>query len=515
MRITLLDLHSGEAQLRSKLLKLLTLFILGNLIAAAAELPYGGWIQIPLLSILWWRLSLLKDSSLKHYFLASLVFGIGYFVVGLWWLYISLHDIGGINSLFSSMAVFLLSAYVALYFSIACLSIRFFKNSYLSGLLIASAWVLSEYLRGELFTGFPWMGLAETQVNGPFAAIAPFFGGLACTFLAVYTSWQILQLKKNPLHYVSTLSVVGLIVFASGFWVFTKPIGAPLKVELIQGNFAQSMFFNPEGVLKQIHFYSTAMMQSQAELVIAPETAFSWPENSLPIGLIENLQKFSDTTHSNLLFGVIGRDPSPRVGREFSNRALGLSPSTDSYRYDKDHLVPFGEFIPPGFHWFVNAFNVPLSDFARGGGSQDNLTIYRKNQDPVYAAITICYEDVFGGELAGRIRNNPKQTNLLINLTNLAWFGNSQAPTQQLRLSQLRSLETGLPALRATNTGITAVLGADGKVLASLPEFTQASLSAQVQPYAGKTPYVMWGNLPILSISCLLLIWGLIRHRRF
>jgi apolipoprotein N-acyltransferase len=215
------------------------------------------------------------------------------------------------------------------------------------------------------------------------------------------------------------------------------------------------------------------------------------------------------------LFGVIGRESAPQNNREFSNRALGLSPSSPTYIYDKSHLVPFGEFIPPGFHWFVNAFSVPLSDFARGRMDQPNFTISRANQDPIYAAITICYEDVFGGELASRLRNNSKPTNLLINLTNLAWFGDSQASTQQLRLSQLRSLETGLPALRATNTGITAVLGPDGQVLKALPEFTQATLSTQVQAYSGKTPYVIWGNLPILGISCLLLLWGLIRHRRF
>jgi len=511
----LVDLHASNKLPSSNVIALLTLFILGVFIAGAAELSCGGWVQIPLLSIVWWRLGLIKDYPLKTYFFYSLAFGLGYFVVGLWWLYISLHDIGGINSVFSCMAVFLLSIYVSLYFSIACLSIRIFKNSYVSGLLLASSWALSEYLRGELFTGFPWMGFAEAQVNGPFAAIAPFFGGLACTFLAVYTSWQILEARKHLLHYLTTLIVIALITVGSGFWIFTKPIGEPLKIELVQGNFAQSMFFNPEGVLKQIHFYSTAMMQSQAELVIAPETAFSWPEGSLPLGLIENLQNFANNSYSNILFGVIGRDPNPRDGREFSNRALGLSPSGNSYRYDKNHLVPFGEFIPPGFHWFVNAFSVPLSDFARGGDAQDNLVIYRKKQDPIYAAVTICYEDVFGGELASRIRNNPKPTNLLINLTNLAWFGNSQAPTQQLRLSQLRSLETGLPALRATNTGITAVLGPNGKVLKALPEFTQGSLSAEVQAYSGKTPYVTWGNFPILSISCLLLIWGLIRHRRF
>jgi apolipoprotein N-acyltransferase len=203
------------------------------------------------------------------------------------------------------------------------------------------------------------------------------------------------------------------------------------------------------------------------------------------------------------------------MGREFSNRALGLSPSNQPYLYDKNHLVPFGEFIPPGFHWFVNAFSVPLSDFVRGGEDQENFLIQRPNQESIFAAITICYEDVFGGELASRIHNSTTPTNLLINLTNLAWFGDSQASSQQLRLSQLRSLETGLPALRATNTGITSVLDPNGKILASLPEFTQASLITQVQAYSGKTPYVRWGNLPILSLSCILLIWGLIRYRRF
>jgi apolipoprotein N-acyltransferase len=511
----LVDLYSGKTHQKLNVSALLTLFVLGASLALTAELPYGGWIQIPLLSIIWWRLSLLKDGSIKQYFFSSLIFGSGYFVVGLWWLYISLHDIGGMNALLSGVAVFLLSAYVSLYFSAACLSIRIFKSSHVSGLFLGASWAVSEYLRGEIFTGFPWMGFAEAQVNGPFAAVAPYFGGLACTFLAVYASWQIFQLNKYPRYCASTLALVCLMTIGSSFWSFTKPIGEPLKVELVQGNFPQSMFTNPEGVLKQIHFYSNAMMQSRAELVISPETAFAWPATDLPTGLIENLQNLSNNTQSNLLFGVIGRHTNPNNGREFSNRALGLSPAQDTYQYDKNHLVPFGEFIPPGFRWFVNAFSVPLSDFARGGDAQDNFIIRRQKQDPLYAAITICYEDVFGGELASRIRNNHQPTNLLINLTNLAWFGKSQAPAQQLRLSQLRSLETGLPALRATNTGITAVLGADGKVLQILPEFTQATLSTQVQGYSGKTPYVNWGDVPILSISCLLLIWGLIRHRRF
>ncbi len=510
----MVDLHSGKSHRNIDALALITLFILGGLIALAAELPYGGWVQIPLLSIVWWRLSLLTGLSLKQYFFSSLAFGIGYFVVALWWLYISLHHIGGMNAVLSCIAVFLLSTYVALYFSIACLSIRLFKTSYVSGLLLASSWVLAEYLRGELFTGFPWMGFAETQINGPFASIAPFLGGPACTFLVIWISWEIFQLNKH--FKISIISIAAVITISqlAGLTTFTKPFGEPISVRLIQGNFEQSLKFNLLAINRQIDFYVSEIKRESADLVIIPETAFPWPQNNLPAGLTNYLQDFSNTSSSNLLLGLVGEVVTDK-GLQYTNRATGLSPNVPPYQYDKSHLVPFGEFIPLGFQWFIQAFNVPMSDFARGSLKQAPFNIARKDQPAIHAAITICYEDVFGGELASRIENSKVPVNLLINMTNLAWFGKSQAPTQQLRLSQMRSLETGLPALRATNTGITTVLGADGKILAALPEFTQASLSAQVQPYAGKTPYVIWGNFPILSISCLLLIWGLIRHRYF
>ena len=216
-----------------------------------------------------------------------------------------------------------------------------------------------------------------------------------------------------------------------------------------------------------------------------------------------------------MLFGAIGKHLFPSEGIEFSNRAIGLRPSTPPFVYDKSHLVPFGEFIPPGFNWFIKAFNVPLSNFSRGGIDQAPFQILRNGETPLNAAITICYEDIFGDELATRIRNSPDNINLLINITNLAWFGLSQAPMQQLRLSQLRSLETGLPSLRSTNTGITAILGPDGKILGQLNQFTQAILYQNLQAFAGKTPYVIWGNTPILTFSCLILLFGLYRKRYF
>ncbi|WP_251367562.1 apolipoprotein N-acyltransferase [Polynucleobacter sp. AP-Titi-500A-B4] len=495
-------------------LALLILFILGALLAGATELSYGGWIQIPILALVWWRLNLQHSSKLQTHFVSGLTFGIGYFVIGLWWLYISLHDVGGMHPLLSCAAVFLLSAYMAFYFSVATLAISLFRKTRVTGLLLAASWVVMEFLRSYIFTGFPWMGLAESQINGPFAPIAPLFGGLACTFLVVWISWELFQLKNRAIFSAAIMICVIGITQLTGLISFTKPFGDPISIRLIQGNFEQTLKFNPQAIAQQIDFYVSQIKKESANLIVIPETAFPWPQNNLPPGLLNYLQDYSNTSSSNLLVGLIGEVPSSK-GMQYTNRVTGLSPNTPAYQYDKAHLVPFGEFIPPGFHWFINAFNVPLSDFARGSLDQAPFSIVRKNQDAVRAAITICYEDVFGGELASRINLSNEPVNLLINMTNLAWFGQSQAPTQQLRLSQLRSLETGLPALRATNTGITSVLGPDGKVLQSLPEFTQASLSTQVQAYAGKTPYVIWGNFPILSISCLLLIWGFIRQRRF
>jgi apolipoprotein N-acyltransferase len=496
-------------------MQLLALCMLGAILAGAAELPFGGWIQIPLLSLVWWQLNKLHHQPLKNYFVAAMSFGLGYFILGLWWIYISLHDIGGMHWMLSVAAVFLLAGGMALFFSLTSLSIWIFNSSSISGLLLAANWVVIEWLRSWLFTGFPWMGLAESQVNGPFGAVAPYLGGLACTFLAVWSSWQLYSLSKTPRASGISLVCALLLMPALSLWHFTKPAGEPLSVELIQGNFAQSLIFNPDGIFKQIQFYDQAMKSSHADLVVSPETAFSWPETNLPTGLLDSLQAFSNQSQSTLLFGIIGRHQNPLNGREFSNRALGISPDASTYQYDKSHLVPFGEFIPPGFHWFVKAFNVPLSDFVRGAKDQTFFAIKRPGQNPIYAAITICYEDVFGSELAARLRESDTPANLMINITNLAWFGASQAPTQQLRLSQLRSLETGLPALRATNTGITAILGPDGKVLSRLPEFTQGTLSAKVQAYSGKTPYVIWGNTPILSISCLLLLLSFIRQKQF
>jgi len=174
------------------------------------------------------------------------------------------------------------------------------------------------------------------------------------------------------------------------------------------------------------------------------------------------------------------------------------------YRYDKHHLVPFGEFIPFGFRWFVDMMHMPLGDFRRGGPAQAALDVRG-----VRVAPNVCYEDLFGEEIALSLRHQPQPANVLVNVTNLAWFGDTIALDQHLQISQMRALESGRPMLRATNTGATALVTADGTIAARLPHLTRDALTVQVQGMQGLTPYVRTGNSVALGAALLVLLGAL------
>jgi apolipoprotein N-acyltransferase len=188
---------------------------------------------------------------------------------------------------------------------------------------------------------------------------------------------------------------------------------------------------------------------------------------------------------------------------------MGLgSASNNIYRYDKHHLVPFGEFIPVGAHWFINLMHIPLGDFTRGDLIQAAMSV--KDQ---WILPNICYEDLFGEEIASQLKAAQKQgkpvASILLNVSNIAWFGDTIALPQHLQISQMRTLETGRPMLRATNTGTTAIINAQGRLVDALPAFERASLSGQVQGMQGQTPYVLFGNVLPVGLACcvLILLW--------
>jgi apolipoprotein N-acyltransferase len=265
------------------------------------------------------------------------------------------------------------------------------------------------------------------------------------------------------------------------------------------------MKFEESGVKAAIDEYQQLITEKPADLIVTPETAIPVLAQAIPEPFARAVRNFSDSTRSSILFGAVGGTITPE-GRvvDYTNSLFGITPGQAGvYRYDKHHLVPFGEFVPWGFRWFVNLMSIPLGDFARGPAVQKPFIVHNQ---PV--AVDICYEDIFGEEIARTVRESDVPAGVLVNSTNLAWFGNTIALDQHLQIARMRSLETGRPMLRATNTGATAAIDAHGNVVARLPAFTKGSIETTVQGTTGFTPYVTSGNNTVLAVSLLFLAFG-------
>ncbi|NSX02243.1 apolipoprotein N-acyltransferase [Cupriavidus gilardii] len=485
----------------------------------------------------WWWLQLLALAGLAALLFdtrrardaAALgyAFGLGWFLSGIWWVYISMHVYGEMPAWMAALAVLLFSGYLALYPALAAAAWhrataprRFdpARRAGAFGLLAAplafgAAWGLSEWLRGVIFTGFPWLASGYAHTDGPLAGYAPLLGVYGISALAaVCAAWLAALARvarptsghdRRAAALSSRLAVpFGLVVLLGAGWLlagraWTEPVGEPLSVRLLQGNVPQDIKFEAAGIARSNALYHDMITAAPADLVVTPETAFPLILQDMPPEIALALRQFSVGTGTALLFGAAGAD-SPV---DFTNSVFGIGPEMRGlYRYDKHHLVPFGEFIPWGFRWFVDMMKMPLGDFRRGGLAQAPLPVRG-----VTVAPNICYEDLFGEEIARTLRGQPQPANVLVNLTNLAWFGDTIALDQHLQISRMRALETRRPMLRSTNTGMTAVVAPDGSVQARLATFTTGTLSAQVQGTRGLTPYVRVGNVPAV-LGCLLVL---------
>lgn len=284
---------------------------------------------------------------------------------------------------------------------------------------------------------------------------------------------------------------------------WTQPTGEPFKVSLLQGNIPQDIKWAPENTRKSLDVYLAQALSTDARLIVLPETAFPLFYDQVPEQVLDTLRQHARNNDGDILIGLPEYAPTAgeRGGYFNSVFSLGVSP-TQVYR--KVHLVPFGEFIPPAFGWVLNWLQIPLSDFSRGSIHQQPLKVAGQR-----VAVNICYEDVFGEEI---IRQLPAAT-LLVNVSNVAWFGDSIAPWQHLQIAQMRALETGRYMLRATNTGMTAVVDPEGEVRAQATKFSEAVLTHEVKGYAGTTPYVRVGNATALAIALTLLAFGCMRSR--
>jgi len=374
-------------------------------------------------------------------------------------------------------------------------------------LLFAALWVLVEWLRSWLFTGFPWLSAGYSQTPpSPLAGYAPLLGVHGVSLFsalagalgfAVLRRWLSTEAcrARGWLRWCPALPTLAIaLTLATGHLLrelrWTQATGEPLTVALLQGNVAQEIKWRPERFAESLRTYHRLALDHPAQLTVLPETALPSFLDQVPVDYLDALQALALRQQGDLLLGVAVGD-----GRQYFNAALSLGASGQQ-RYSKVHLVPFGEFVPSGFAWFMAMANIPMSDFSPGAPGQPPLRLAGQQ-----VAVNICYEDAFGNEISASL---PGAT-LLANISNVAWFGDSLAPAQHLQIAQMRALETGRMMLRATNTGMTAIVDVDGRVRSVLPPFRRGALLGEVRGHTGATPYVRWGNWPVVALALLLI----------
>ena len=462
-------------------------------------------------------------------------FAWGWLCATFWWLFISMHVYGGMPSALAVAAVALLAGALALYYAAACgawlLLMRGATGNALlwrGAVCFAAVWTLAELMRGQWFTGFPWGAIGYAHVDSGLQGFAAWVGVYGMGAMAAAGAMA-LSAMFRPMTWFSRIRLLGLcgvvlvapwaVQHLRGDWTHSA---GQASVRLLQGNIAQDEKFIPgRGLDEALTWYGQSLQDNQANLVVTPETAMPLLPASLPVGYWDALaQRFAQHPDQLALVGM----PMGSLQAGYRNAVVGLGGGAmRPYQYSKHHLVPFGEFIPPLFRWFMDLMHIPLGDFQRGDLRQP--AVAWQNQR---LALNICYEDLFGEELAAAfvpedahsqkgVSDQPPTA--LINVSNIAWFGDTIAIDQHLNISRLRALELQRPMLRATNTGATAIIDHHGQVQGQLPRLTRGELSGQFEGRIGLTPYAWWaghwGLKPLWGACLWVCAWAWYARTRF
>lgn len=477
---------------------LFALFIAGLLLPLAFAPLEWSLLTIPLLGILFYQW---QSASARQAWWQGWAFGTGMFLSGTYWVFISMHEFGAVPVFFAALLTVLFALFLGLFPALAgWFSVRFFTKADAIRLLLIfpSIWVLLEWVRSWFFTGFPWLNLGVSQVGSPLAGYAAIVGEFGLSWLLAMTAASAVFLLQARLKARMILILLLVLVWWGGYslkqFSWTEKTGEPFTVALVQGNVDQTIKWDPEYRTRIISSYlQLTRSHWDADLIIWPETAISAFFHHVP-EVVDSIDQLAREHKTDMLVGIPYRDL--KTG-EYFNSVLSLG----SHRgfYYKRHLVPFGEFIPfqDWLSDFLDFMGLPMSGFSRGSASQLPL-----QAGGYLAGLTVCYEIIFNSEV---IESLPA-ANYLVNVSNNTWFGDSSMPFQQLQMSRLRALETQRYVLSATNNGVSAVVDSQGNIINRSPQFQAHVMTATVQARSGATPFVSYGNYPVILVLMLIVL---------
>jgi len=471
--------------------------------------PFGLWplaLLAPAALLLAWRGASPRRAAVRGY-----LYGLGLFALGTSWVYVSMHRFGGLDTPLAAALTALFVLFLAAFPATVGWAWARLSGGRLTAvtalLLFPALWGLVEWIRGLIFTGFPWLLLGYAHTDAPLAGLFPLLGvygvSLASATLAGLLAWALDAPRRRGATALAALIAALALAWVVGRPTWTTASGEPLTVALVQGNVPQDIKWLPEQRAPTLNRYLELTRRHwDADLVVWPETAVPAFAHQVS-AFLARLDEEARRTRTALLIGLPVREPaSPR----YYNAMLALGDGEGEYR--KHHLVPFGEYLPLRglLGGVLDFFQIPLSDFSAGPARQP---LVRLAGLPV--GVSICYEDAFGEEMLYQF----PEAAFLVNASNDAWFGDSFAPHQHLQIARARALESERWMVRATNTGITALIDPQGRIQAQAPAFQVTTLTGTIQPRTGHTPYTRWGNVPAVSLALagLVLAWILVRRR--
>jgi apolipoprotein N-acyltransferase len=491
------------------------------LMRLTAAFAVGASLNLAFAPFGWWPLAVLAPAALfalirglppRRAAWTGAAFGVGLFAFGTYWLYTCLHVFGLVPIWLTMILQGALVAMMALYSAALCfLANRFWlkAGATRAWLVLPVLWVLLEWLRGWLLSGFPWLSLGYAMIDSPLKGWAPLFGIYGVTWAAAMIAAALNTLAMPDVPAARRLAALGGIVLLLALPVligrhsWIRAAGPAVAVAAVQGAVPQDQKWQAKNLPQTMQRYTDLNERAWgAKLIVWPESALPVLANEIP-NYLRRLALQGRAYGADFAIGLVTYQPE---SNQFRNGILVMSEAGDGWYY-KRHLVPFGEYFPvPQFvRSWIRLMSLPYSDFTPGDDRQPTLSAAGQK-----LGLTICYEDAFGSQQLKASR----QATLLINVTNNAWFGDSAAPHQHFQIARMRALEVGRYIVRAANDGITAVIGPQGEIVARLPQFQEAVLRADVRPMTGLTPYARLGNYPAVSGASLLLLLAIWRRRQ-